>query len=58
MDPTRIFFVLALICFVVSGRKFLDAWRDDTEKGRPRRFLFGGLCLVCFIVMGFFELPV
>lgn len=57
MDPFRLFFVLALIGFVIAGRKFLDAWRNESEGGRPRRFLYGALCLACFVIMGFFELP-
>ena len=57
MDPIRIAFILALVAFVVSGRKFLDAWRDESDRGRPRRFIYGGLCLACFIALGFFSLP-
>lgn len=58
MDELRLLFILALIGFVVSGRKFLDSWRVEGEKSRTRRFLFGGICLACFVAMGFFELPV
>jgi hypothetical protein len=57
MDPMRLFFIFALIGFVISGRKFMDAWRDESDRGRPRRYIFGGLCLAFFVAMGFFELP-
>ncbi len=55
MDNLRYFYIIVLAVFVVAGRKFLDAWRDDTPKGLPRRLFFGGLCLACFLVVAFFE---
>jgi len=57
MDASRLLFIAALIGFVIAGRKFLDAWRDKTERGRTLRLLYGGLCLACFLALGFFELP-
>jgi len=57
MDPIRLLVILALIGFVLSGRKFLDAWRIKGKGGRPLRVLYGALCLACFVIIGFFQLP-
>lgn len=55
MEFGRGFYIVVLAVFVIAGRKFLDAWRDETAKGRPRRILFGALCFACFLVVAFFE---
>jgi hypothetical protein len=55
MEQIRYFYILALALFVIAGRKFLDAWRDDSPRGLTRRLIFGGLCLACFLVVAFFE---
>lgn len=56
MEQARYLYILLLAVFVISGRKFLDAWRDTSRGGRMRRLLFGGLCLACFLVVAFFEI--
>ncbi|MCG8594371.1 MAG: hypothetical protein MI785_08360 [Kiloniellales bacterium] len=55
MEPARYFYILLLALFVIAGRKFLDAWRDETRRGRRQRLVFGGLCLACFVAVAFFE---
>ena len=55
MEQARYFYILLLALFVIAGRKFLDAWRDESPRGRRRRLVFGGLCLACFLVVAFFE---
>ena len=55
MEQVRYLYILVLAVFVIAGRKFLDAWRDESPKGPRRRLFFGGLCLVCFVVVAFFE---
>ncbi len=55
MEQVRYFYILALAVFVIAGRKFLDAWKDESPKALPRRLIFGGLCLACFLVVAFFE---
>lgn len=55
MEFGRGFYIVVLAVFVIAGRKFMDAWRDETAKGRPRRILFGGLCFACFLAVAFFE---
>ena len=55
MEEVRYFYILVLAVFVISGRKFRDAWRDDGPKGKKQRLIFGGLCLACFLVVAFFE---
>ena len=55
MDEIRYLYILVLAVFVIAGRKFLDAWRDESPKGLRRRLLFGGLCLTCFLAVAFFE---
>ncbi len=55
MEQIRFFYILVLGVFVIAGRKFLDAWRDESPKGPMRRLIFGGLCLACFLVVAFFE---
>jgi hypothetical protein len=55
MEEVRYFYILVLAVFVISGRKFRDAWRDDGPKGKKHRLIFGGLCLACFLVVAFFE---
>lgn len=55
MEQIRYLYILVLAVFVIAGRKFLDAWRDDSPKGHKRRLLFGSLCLGCFLVVAFFE---
>lgn len=55
MELGRGFYIIVLAVFVIAGRKFLDAWRDEGPKGRARRILFGALCLACFLVVAFFE---
>lgn len=56
MEPYRYFYIVVLAVFVIAGRKFLDAWREESPKAPRRRLLFGGLCLACFLVVGFFEI--
>ena len=56
MEQARYFYILLLALFVIAGRKFLDAWRDDSPGGGRRRLLFGGLCFACFLVVAFFEI--
>ena len=56
MEQYRYLYILILAVFVVAGRKFLDAWRDEAPKGRRRRLFFGSLCLICFLVVAFFEI--
>lgn len=56
MELARYLYILLLAIFVIAGRKFLDAWRDQTRGGLVRRLLFGGLCLACFVVVAFFEI--
>ena len=56
MEPVRLFYILALAVFVLAGRKFMDAWRDEGPTGPRRRFLFAGLCLGCFLIVAFFEI--
>ena len=56
MEQTRYSYIVVLALFVIAGRKFLDAWRDESPKGRMRRLIFGSLCLACFLVVAFFEL--
>ena len=55
MEQARFLYIVALAVFVIAGRKFLDAWRDESPKGRLRRLIFGGLCLTCFLGVAFFE---
>ena len=55
MEEIRYFYIVMLAVFVISGRKFRDAWRDETENGKKQRLLFGSLCLACFLVVAFFE---
>ena len=52
---SRYLYIVVLAVFVIAGRKFLDAWRDESPKGPKRRLIFGSLCLACFIVVAFFE---
>lgn len=56
MESGWLLHILVLAVFVIAGRKFLDAWRDDTSAGSKRRLAFGGLCLACFLVVAFFEI--
>ena len=55
MEELRYFYILVLAVFVISGRKFRDAWKDETDKGRKQRIFFGCLCVACFLVVAFFE---
>lgn len=55
MELGRGFYIIVLAVFVIAGRKFLDAWRDEAPRARVRRILFGALCLGCFLVVAFFE---
>ena len=55
MGQARYFYILLLALFVIAGRKFLDAWRDESPGGLWRRLFYGGLCLACFLVVAFFE---
>ena len=55
MEQIRYLYILLLALFVIAGRKFLDAWRDDSPRGPMRRAVFGGLCLACFLAVAFFE---
>ena len=55
MEQVRYFYILVLAVFVIAGRKFLDAWRDESPKAPRRRLIFGCLCLGCFVVVAFFE---
>ena len=55
IEPHRLFLVLVLVIFIISGRKFLDAWKDGTSKGRRHRLAFAGLFIVCFLIVAFFE---
>ena len=55
MEQYRYFYILVLAVFVISGRKFLDAWRDESPQRVNRRLLFGALCMACFLVVAFFE---
>lgn len=52
---SRYLYILVLAVFVIAGRKFLDAWRDESPRGPVRRVFFGCLCLACFLVVAFFE---
>ncbi|WP_179954261.1 hypothetical protein [Denitrobaculum tricleocarpae] len=56
MEQGRYLYILVLAVFVIAGRKFLDAWRDEAPGGTTRRVLFGGLCLACFLIVAFFEI--
>lgn len=56
MEQAGYFYIVVLAVFVIAGRKFLDAWRDESPKAFMRRVLFGGLCLACFLVVAFFEI--
>ena len=58
MEFSRYYYIIILAVFVVSGRKFLDAWRNETPRGRILRYVFGTLCLVCFLIVAFFEVQV
>ena len=55
MEQGRYLYILVLAVFVIAGRKFLDAWRDESPQGPKKRLLFGLLCLACFLVVAFFE---
>lgn len=55
MEQSRYVYILILALFIIAGRKFLDAWRDETAAGSRRRFGFGGLCLACFLAIAFYE---
>ena len=55
MEQIRYFYILALALFVIAGRKFLDAWRDESPKAPTRRLIFASLCLACFLLVAFFE---
>lgn len=55
MESYRIIYVLILAVFVIAGRKFLDAWRNETPAGARQRWLYGGACFACFLVVAFFE---
>jgi len=55
MEESRYSYIVVLTIFVIAGRKFLDAWRDESPKGRTRRLIFGSLCLACFLFVAFFE---
>ena len=55
MEFSRYYYIVILAVFVVSGRKFLDAWRNETPRGRVQRYVFGMLCLACFLIVAFFE---
>ena len=55
MEQARYLYILVLALFVIAGRKFLDAWRDESPRGFTRRLIFGGLCLACFLIVAFFE---
>ena len=35
MEQARFLYIVALAVFVIAGRKFLDAWRDESPKGSP-----------------------
>ena len=56
MEQNSYIYILILALFVIAGRKFLDAWRDETTAGIRRRFVFGGLCLACFLTIAIFEI--
>ena len=55
MEQVRWFYIVVLAIFVISGRKFLDAWKDEAPHAVKRRVIFGSLCLGCFLVVAFFE---
>ncbi len=55
MGEDRWVYIVVLAVFVIAGRKFLDAWREEGPRGFRRRLIFGGLCLACFLVVAFFE---
>ena len=56
MENHRYLYILVLAVFVIAGRKFLDAWRDESASAPKRRLLFGALCLACFLAVAFFEI--
>lgn len=56
MEHSRYLYILILALFVIAGRQFLDAWRDDTPTGPKRRFAFGGVCFACFLAIALFEM--
>lgn len=55
MDQSRYVYIVILALFVIAGRKFMDAWRDETPAGTRRRFTFGSLSLACFLAIALFE---
>lgn len=55
MNEIRYLYIFVLAIFVLAGRKFLDAWRDESPKGPTRRLIFGSLCVTCFFIVAFFE---
>ena len=55
-EQVRWFYIVVLALFVIFGRKFRDAWKDESPKAPRRRLLFGGLCVACFLVVAFFEI--
>ena len=56
MEQAGYLYIVVLAVFVIAGRKFLDAWKDESSKGLKRRLLFGGLCFACVLVVAFFEI--
>lgn len=55
MEQYRYVYIVVLAVFIISGRKFLDAWRGDEPHSLRRRLIFGSLCVACFLVVAFFE---
>ncbi|MEM7226890.1 MAG: hypothetical protein AAF495_28220 [Pseudomonadota bacterium] len=56
MEDIRYVYIIVLAVFVIAGRKFRDAWKDDSPKAKPRRYFYAALCLACFLVVAFFEI--
>lgn len=56
MEQFRFFYIVIFAVFIISGRKFLDAWREELPGALKRRLVFGTLCFACFLVVAFFEI--
>lgn len=52
----RWFYIVVLAAFVITGRKFLDAWKSEAADAPRWRAIHLTACIGCFLIVAFFEI--